>query len=188
MTLLTIADAKRFGIDVSVIDLNDSASRESTHTPTQPNVSARLHESSRQFILALYQQMSSTNDAALAFLSGIYAETVNYFGTNLSRQQVIDREMQFLARWPMRQYQPKGGQIFVNCDEPARTCLASGILQFDARSIERNERSVGEATFEYRLYFPSLNQSTPKVLLENGTVLKRNIQVLAPQVGTFGPR
>jgi hypothetical protein len=188
MTLLTIADAKRFGIDVSVIDLNDSTSRESTPSPMQPNVTARLRDWSRQFIFALYHQMSGANDTAFSFLSGIYADTVNYFGTDMSREQVIDREMQFLTRWPTRQYKPKDGQVFVNCDEAARTCLVSGILQFDARSMERNQRSVGEATFEYRLYFPSLTQNTPRVVVENGTVTKRNIQVLVPQVGTFGQR
>lgn len=186
MTLLTIADAKRFGIDVSVIDLNDTATREPTPSAVPPNVTVRLRDWSRQFIFALYHQMSATNDTALAALSSVYAETVNYFGADMPREQVIDREMQFLTRWPVRQYKPKDGQVFVNCDEAARVCSVSGVLQFDARSIERNQRSVGEATFQYRLYFASLNQNTPKVVLENGTVLKRNIQVLVPQVGSFG--
>ena len=188
MTLLTLADAKRFGIDVSQIDLRDTASKEPPPAPVQPNTSVRLRDWSRQFIFALYHQMSSSNDTAVAFLNGIFAETVNYFGTDMTREQVLDRETQFLNRWPVRQYKPKDGQVFVNCDEASRTCSVSGVLQYDARSMERNQRSIGEATFQYRLYFPSLNQNTPMVVVETGTVLKRNIQVLVPQVGSFGQR
>jgi hypothetical protein len=88
----------------------------------------------------------------------------------------------------MIQCEPKDGQVFADCDEASRICSVSGVLQFDARSVERNQISVGEATFQYRLYFPSLNQNMPKVVLENGTVLKRNIGVLVPQVGAFGRR
>lgn len=187
MTLLTLADAKRFGIDVSLIDLRETASREPSD-PVQPNATVRLRDWSRQFIFALYHQMSASNAAALATLSGIFAETVSYFGTDMPREQVIDREMQFLNRWPVRQYKPKDGQVFVNCEEATLVCSVSGVLQFDARSMERNQRSVGEATFQYRLQFSSINQNTPKVLLENGSVLKRNIQVLVPQVGSVGQR
>ena len=132
MTLLTLADAKRFGIHVSMIDLGDTASREPSSAPVQPNGTARLRDWSRQFIFALYHQMSASNDTALATLSGIYAETVSYFGTDMPREQVIDREMQFLNRWPVRQYKPKDGQVFVTCEVAALVCSVSGVLQFDA--------------------------------------------------------
>jgi hypothetical protein len=159
--------------------LNDNTSREQATLSVPRNSVAQLRDWSRQFIFSLYHQMSASNETAIALLNGIFAETVNYFGTDMSREQVIDRETQFITRWPVRQYKPKDGHVFVNCDEAARVCSVSGVLQYDARSVERNQRSIGEATFQYRLYFPSLSQNTPKVLLENGTVLKRIYRFLS---------
>lgn len=148
--------------------------------PRGPYPQARLIDLSRQFIFALYRQMSSPNETALAALNAIYDENVIYFGKSLTRTQVIEQEMNFLSRWPVRQYKPKDGSVIVVCDETAATCAASGLLQFDARSTERNERSVGEATFQYRLRFNS--SGMPIVLVENGAVLKRVVMPLSATV------
>jgi hypothetical protein len=149
-------------------------------TTAVPDLNSALQNYTRQFIFALYRQISSSNDQAMATLISIYADNVNYFGKDLTRIQVIEREAKFLDRWPVRQYKPKDGRVFVNCDPSTFICSANGVLQFDARSIERNQRSVGEATFAYRLQFSSPYQNTPKVILENGLVLKRTVQVLSP--------
>ena len=66
MTLLTIADAKRFGIDVSVLDLSKNPNREQASPPTSRNSVAQLNDWTRQFIFTLYHKMSATNDIALA--------------------------------------------------------------------------------------------------------------------------
>jgi hypothetical protein len=142
------------------------------------NPETTLHERSRQFIFTLYRQMSSSNEQALAMLGSIYADTVNYFGSDIPRAEVIEREMKFLTRWPIRLYNPKNGNVIVNCDVSVLICSATGVLQFDARSTERNQRSIGEATFQYNLQFSS-SQSTPKVILENGQVFKRTVQALS---------
>ena len=123
--------------------------------------------------------MPSPNGQAITALEYIYADQVSYFNKDLSRDQVIEREAKFLARWPIRVYKPKNGQIFVSCDASALICSASGVLEFDARSLARNQRSVGEATFRYRLQFSAQGEYPPKVILEHGTVLNRNVQPLS---------
>lgn len=153
--------------------------------PTKASVACAYRPNTTQRSYAtvyakLYRRMSLPNDQAIETVRSIYADTVNYFGTDMSREEIVNREMKFLARCPIRIYKPKDGQVFVNCYAVALICSASGVLDLDARSVERNQRSTGEATFEYHLRFASPFENTPKVILENGTVRKRPVQVLSP--------
>jgi hypothetical protein len=183
MTWLTISEAQKMGIDVALFEPSDQqpAGPSKVVEPAQSNVASQLHQRSKEFIATLYRTTSGPTNEANAALNNIYADTVTYFGKESSREQVITQVQLFLARWPIRQYKPKEGTVKIDCDEVALTCAVTGVMQFDAQSPLRNERSTGEATFEYHLRFSSSYQQMPKITAEAGTVLKKSLQALSPE-------
>jgi hypothetical protein len=144
----------------------------------QPKIS-RLQQQSRDFVIALYRNMSRSTDQVLETLNNIYAETVSYFGEDLSREEIISRIGLFYERWPVRQYTPQDDSIRIECDDALLRCSVSGQLQFDAQSPDRNRHSIGVATFEYLISFDTPRQ-TPQIIIENGRTLQRNNVSLVP--------
>ena len=58
--------------------------------------------------------------------------------------------------------------------------MAKGTLDFDARSAERNERSWGVASFEFRIIFEG-SELVPKIGYEGGEPLSRQKEPLRAQ-------
>lgn len=181
MTWLNSADAQKVGIDVSVLDAERTATATESSRPAPSDVAVPLHQRAREFIRALYQIMSGPEEDVTPILNRLYSDQIRYFGKELSRQDVITQEQRSLARWPVRQYTPKEGTVIINCDANTLTRGVTGVIQFDARSSLRNQRSTGEATFEYLLRFSSLYEKMPTIVAEDGKVLKRNIQALSDE-------
>jgi hypothetical protein len=140
-----------------------------------------LRRRSEEFITGLYSTTSGPADAASAALNNYYADTVLYYGKEMSREQVITQVQRFVARWPDRDYRPREESVKIDCDEGTLTCTITGVVQFDAQSSVRNERSTGEATFEYHLRFPASGQEMPKITAEGGAVLNRSVQALSSE-------
>ncbi len=141
---------------------------------------SKLHDRAKEFIAALYRTVSGPTDEASAALNKIYADTVRFYGKEMSREHVITQVQRFLARWPIRQYRAKEGTTIINCDEGVLTCSVTGVMQFDAQSPIRNQRSTGEATFEYLLRFSSYQQM-PQIIAEHGKPLTRSVQALSSE-------
>jgi hypothetical protein len=180
MTWLTLADAERVGIDVAVYDPDDK------QTPNKPEPQATppsLRTRAASFLELLYQRSSGPTEAALSAMNSMYGPSVRYYGKDLTRDQVVSKIAKFLARWPIRQYEPDWSTVNIQCLEASRTCVAKGRIAFDARSAERNEQSLGSAAFEYTLMFAPGSQ-LPQIVTEDGSVLERKKQTLAPQAAT----
>jgi hypothetical protein len=141
---------------------------------------SKLHTRAKEFIAALYRTVSGPTDEASVALNEIYADTVRFYGKEMSREHVITQVQRFLARWPIRQYKPKEGTTIINCDDGVLTCSVTGVMQFDAQSPIRNQRSTGEATFEYLLRFSSYQQM-PQIIAEDGKPLTRSVQALSSE-------
>ena len=176
ITWLSFPDAERVGIEVRVFDPKNKSA--------PPSGMSKLQQRSRELVAALYRTTSGPDDEALAALNNIYAETVRYFGKELSREQVMAQVQRFIERWPVRQYTPKEGSVTIDCDEALFACAVKGQVQFDAQSSTLNKRSTGLATFEYSLSFRSPEQ-VPKITVENGAVLERNMEPLSFETGGF---
>ena len=144
------------------------------------NSDKQLRESSRKFVISLYRAMSSPNERAFTVLANVYAGTVNYFGTDMPRDKVVDLEKKFLQRWPVRSYKPRDRGIAISCDGSSLVCFVNGVLQFEGRNSESNQRFSKDTTFQYRLQFSSAEDGTPKITLENGSVLKKTATTLSP--------
>ncbi len=147
--------------------------------PPRRNDISQVQRRSQEFVVKLYSTLSGSAVTLAQTLNDFYADTVRYYGKEMSREQVITEVQRFFARWPARQYKPKEGSVIINCDEVALTCTVTGVVEFDAQSALRNQRSTGEATFEYLLRFSSSYQQMPKIATEDGSVLERNVQALS---------
>jgi S1-C subfamily serine protease len=148
------------------------ARREDTPRLPAPSGTDVLERRTTAFLNDLYRAVSSPNSKTLVFLTDAYAPSPIYFKESLSRQQVLEKILRFTERWPQRSYQINVGSLSVHCNDKDQTCEAYGVITYDARSPERRERSIGEATFEYTLRFSSAS-SAPKIEREDGHLVSR---------------
>lgn len=185
------------GPDLSVADVAEYAREFSVSILCKQTVSARgpqperkvvpessgvqsnpsLPERTASFLNGVYSRLSGPNELARNYLNDMYADSVNYYGKPLSRDQVVVQLHRFFERWPVRQYKPKNGSVEIRCDEKTLICLVKGTLEFDSRSPERNERSAGVATFEYTLSYSSPTAS-PRITAESGAIIERRKESL----------
>lgn len=175
MNWLRPEDAKREGIEVQVL-----AAR-SIERPSQPGTGPeqglQLQRRTGEFLDAWYRGVSGASNDLIAMATAYYADQVIYFGKSTSRDEVLAQVRRFAERWPDRQYKAKPDSINVKCDEPSLTCIATGLMEFDARSVARSDRSAGLASFEFALKFPT-SAATPAITREGGEVLERRARSL----------
>ena len=199
MTWMNAKEAERWGIRLVVLDTHLRTSRRdvATHSqepramqprPMQPMSRPPRSVQPNQagaFVVKLYAAVSGPNSEALRVLGGAYAETVDYFGKRMSRNQVLAYYSRLLERWPQRLYKPRDNSMDHQCD--GSTCTAKGMLDFDAASPTRNERFVGRAKFEFVLEF-ELPDAVPVIVKETGTLVERRVQRLREPSGDPGKR
>ncbi len=179
MRWLSFADAERIGIDVEAFDVGDK-NKSAGQPSSSASSSTALRQQALLFIQSHYRTLSRTPAVPLSAFGPAYADTVRYFGQQLSREQVLAQVGRFFARWPMRQYAPQG-DIAIDCNEEAATCEVRGRIKFTSESTERNEQAVGTATFEYSLSFRAPGRP-PEITAEGGALLERKVQALAPRI------
>lgn len=177
MRWLSLADAERVGIEVGVYDPGESNKDAASSSPRPSTQSGRpLREHAVEAVTKLYRAVSSPPGIAAAALGSVYAQTVRYYGKDIPREKVMEQVMRFIARWPERAYVPQPETIVAKCDDTALTCEVRGHVKFDARSVERNQRSFGVATFEYALNFR--DPWRPEITFEHGSIVERQMQAL----------
>jgi hypothetical protein len=140
-----------------------------------------MRRKTAEHLVALYSALSGLNEEALKMLGSVYADSVEYYGKLLSRDEVVMQTARFNERWPLRQHKPRARSVEIHCDVATLSCMAGGTLDFDARSPARNEHSFGAATFEYTFNY-ALSPGIPKITKENGSVVERHKQSLAPRI------
>ena len=131
----------------------------------------------RDFVIGLNVIMSGPDEGYTKILNGIYADQVVYFGKPTLRADIVQQLNRFIERWPMRSYMVRPETVKVLCDDGQMSCQISGVIDFSAKSVERNQWSRGSATFEYSLAFRP-NQKYPVIVNEGGAVLNREMTAL----------
>jgi len=180
-----VAEAKRRGYSVS--DCRQTLGLSVPPSSLGDNIPLQLRRRTLDFIGDWYGIVSGQNNNMLAASSSIYAERVDYFGKSLSREEVLAELQRFVDRWPNRSYKARQDTIEVDCDELSMTCNTGGLLDFDSRSPARNERSWGQATFQYVLKFESPT-AAPKIIKEVGEVKERHLEPLSSSpLGPISP-
>jgi hypothetical protein len=189
MTYLTAEDARRADIEVGLLDPDDKEQRKAA-TPAPPATASRspvpsISDRSLTFVRVINDSMSEANSKTLQVLMGVYASTVRYYGKDVSKEDVLAQVARFLERWPARKYQVKPGSVTVDCDDVSMRCTVRGVIEFDARSAARSQRSSGTASFEYLLQYTA-GQVVPVILAESGALIDRRMEPLALGGGAVG--
>jgi ATP-dependent protease ClpP protease subunit len=164
MQWLNALDAKKVGINVDIRDLNN--------TPKQsysPNIEKDYRQLSGEFVLGIFNIWSQDNYSTQNKLSSLYSDNINFYGSYRTRTSVIDEKIQFMNRWPIRNYVARSNSLNISCDNN-KICTIQGVVDWNAKSIERNASSSGLASFEYVI---DLSTNNPKIVSENGKVLSR---------------
>jgi hypothetical protein len=167
MNWLTPRIADSLGIEVKVFDL-DTAVTEPRASPNAVSLERRASD----FINDLYRRLSGPNEAMISWAFNHYSLQTDYFGKARRRDDIIADLARWFERWPRRYYLPREQSVSVKCDQAANTCTVEGLLDFIAESFERDERSVGTATFSFTLAFAQ-DGGDPKIRVENGRTIHR---------------
>jgi hypothetical protein len=183
MTWMTKDDADRLGIEVSLLEpkTKTPATSATPRHSTDAQLVAVMRRKTAEHLVALYSALSGLDESALKMLGSVYADSVEYYGKLLSRDEVVRQTTRFIERWPQRQYKPRARSVEIQCDAATFACSAKGTLDFDARSPARNEHSFGAATFEYTFNY-ALTPGVPKITKEAGSVVERHKESLAPTI------
>jgi hypothetical protein len=183
MSWLTPELADLLDIKMAVFEFpDDKPATASRSTPQEPKTTGRvpfdtLEKRAKDFVLALNVLISGSADKLTSVLPGLYSNEVAYFGKAISRDEVIGQISAFLSRWPTRAYSARPDSFKFDCNELINKCRVEGLLDFDARSFDRNQRSHGVATFEYLLEFRP-NARWPIISAENGKVVSRQVEAI----------
>lgn len=116
-------------------------------------------------MLDYHAAWSSGNGTALGYMRHVYADPVKFYGTLTPRPEVLADKERFARRWPLRGYLIRADSTVARCTE--HVCTVSGVVDYFARSIERNRSASGVAGFT--LVFQS---STWLIVEETGKVFK----------------
>ena len=180
---LKLADARRLGIDAALLPpmgvqhnvppAQPSATQ--TPPPRPPRAgNVTLEQAAQGFLADYFGRWSEPNPAAMAYVQGLYADRVDFYGGATPRQTILDLKRKFIERWPQRRYSVRPESVKINCNEGEAACSISGLVDWECRSPTRGARSVGLAKFAIRVAFD--RPERPQVVAESGSVLSRSTQ------------
>jgi len=158
---LTMADAQKYGIDVSVIN-----------TQSRPTL-----EQQALRVVSIYFANWSFSSSPQA-LADMYWDSVTYHGKLTSKQDIVTEKQKFIEQWPARTYKIRSGTTAVRCiGERATECSVTGVVDWEVSN--QTKRSVGATSFDYVLRpWPTgtrpanANESVElRISVENGKVL-----------------
>lgn len=172
MNWLDAAEASRIGIETQELpETRKFGVSETAVSPPQKNQNAiTLEGRAVQFALHYFAKGSSSSESALDFDRNVYADSVIYYGTIRTRQEVLVDKERFVKRWPERLYIPQSSTISVNCNQDQSTCAIDGKLTYECRSYSRGAYSAGISSFSLTI---SLQSSGARIIGENGRVVER---------------
>jgi len=158
---LTVTDAQKYGIDVSVIS-----------TQSQPTL-----EQQALRVVSIYFANWSFNSSPQA-LADMYWDSATYYGKLSSKQDILLDKQKFIERWPVRTYKIRPGTTAVKCiGERVTECSVTGVVDWEVSN--QAKRSIGATSFDYVLR-PWPMGSRPvhddesvelRISVENGKVL-----------------
>ncbi len=102
MQWLTLLDARRFGITVEQFDVPAPPSDTSSDQNAKKSETQSIDsvEMVRRATVSFFALINFSNAEALSALTDHYSDRVDYFGKNLSRDEVIRDKAAFFQKWP----------------------------------------------------------------------------------------
>jgi ATP-dependent protease ClpP protease subunit len=139
MRWLTVADAKRVGISVTVVNPEPVAAQSPKPANTQPS----LKEQALTFVRYYFANWN-TNSYPQVF-DDLYWDSADYFGQITSKKDILADKLRVIETWPVRNYKLRSAEATCSLTE----CSVSGIVDWVASN--QNKRSTGSADFQFVL-------------------------------------
>lgn len=98
-------------------------------------------------------------------MNSVYSGQVNYFGKELSADEVLKDKRRFADRWPSRQYAIRDGSLSVEC--AVILCRVNAIIDWQVRSEKRKKVASGASRASFLL---DTDRNT--ILRESGSVIR----------------
>jgi len=92
-----------------------------------------------------------------------YAQNVNFYGSNLTADQIMVQKAAFAARWPSRRYSLRAGTTASRCSDE-HTCFVSGVIDWNASNPQAARNSSGASTFAMTLQDGEIISESSKVI------------------------
>ncbi|PDS61534.1 hypothetical protein CO653_32585 [Rhizobium anhuiense] len=124
------------------------------------------------FVNRYNDEWSKDSASALAFMKGVYADEVSFFGHSVDKDAVLKEKAAFAQRWPERIYSVKPGSVTASC---AGKCEMSGIVEWFAGNGDTGKTSSGMAEFSF-----VWNTASLQIESETGKVLATDKGAKAP--------
>ena len=140
-------------------------------TPPAPTPQVSTAEqAARNFVARYYYASSSQGEAAGMRLSGLYGQEVNFYGDQISNAEIMNKKIQYNAKWDTRRFSLRDDSISVACNSSGQICRATGQVEWDFYSSSRGKASRGMSSFDLLI---ANSESNPRVIGESGKVEQR---------------
>ena len=126
---------------------------------------SELAEAAEARAQAFYAAWSGSDAESAENVRSFFGDTVQFYGAMISVYELMAKERQFAARWPVRQYVPRPGSLSASCSD-AQTCIVQGLVDWRASSPLEGRYSTGVAQFSFVF-------SGGLIVAESGKVISR---------------
>jgi len=138
-------------------------------TPGNPSnaAPALLEASAEDTVRHYFEAWSNPSDPDGQAVRQFYGGSVDYYGKQLSLQEVMGEKLRFARRWPSRSYAIRPNSLQTTCSQGTRACRVAGMVDWKAGSDARSRYSSGAASF-------TLVLSGGLIVSEHSRVFSRN--------------
>jgi len=137
--------------------------------PVLPEPPQSMEKDAFTLLASINADWSLPNDQALPRIASYYAQSIDFYGSKLSRSAVLLEKQTFAERWPIRDYRIDPNSISIKCSRQG--CVVESVIVWSAASLERAAQASGMSTW---LLVLVLNEGTLQIANETGKTLKRD--------------
>lgn len=140
----------------------------SAQTPIYPS-NPTPEEAAIGMIVAINADWSLPNEAAFSRLPKYYGNIVNFYGSQMTKIEVLQEKNAFAERWPLRTYEVDLSATRVTCS--GERCEVESLIYWRAASPERGKEASGTSTWNLVLqeYVDGY-----RIAAESGETIRRN--------------
>jgi len=181
MLWLTPENAKKFGIDLLVLNENGTPAPPQVQTPSlpplsQPPAQSKLpppHEPPGMTLEKTTKEMAVMVRLAWSqpspdwdLIRRTYNERVLFHEKDMWADEVIASKKRFAQKWPLRTYSIRlDDSLTASCLRPSNICDVRGIMDWRVRNPAQNKAESGVSAFEYKFrwtgqYYEVLAETT----------------------------
>jgi len=129
-------------------------------------VSPAIQAGAKRAVGQFFNAWSNPDDPDGTSMRRFYAETVNFYGKQMTIDQLMAEKLRFARRWPIRSYVVDQNSLQISCSNQNPICTIAGDLQWTASGPGGTRTSSGRARF-------ALSYEGGEIIEEHGRVLSR---------------